>query len=93
VIAVAAALLLFSASLDDVPDYPELLNPRSGPSVSLQVVHHDVATRFQIHIAGELPQPRATGAPHVPVLSLAVSSSPPRSLYHAADPSPPAALS
>ena len=88
-IAVAAALLLLSASLDDVPDYPELLNSRSGPSVSLQVVHHDVATRFHVHIAGELLQPRATGAPYVPVVSLALSSSAPLSLYHAADPSPP----
>lgn len=90
-IALTIALFLVSANLDNVPDCPELLNSRSGPSVSLQLVHHDVAARLDtVGVAWQIFQPPVAPTLYVPDALLALS---PRgtmqSLYQAADPSPP----
>ena len=92
-IALTAVIFLLCASVDNIPDCPALLNSSSGPSVSLQLVHHDVVARIQaIHIACETFRPRVIGTHYVSDTSApAPPSSVPRSLYHAADPSPPSA--
>ena len=92
-IALAAALFLLSANLDNVPDCPELLNSSSGPAVSLQLVHHDVAARLDaVYVAWETFRPSVINTQYVADVLLAVSPvCAPQSLYQAADPSPPSA--
>jgi hypothetical protein len=90
-IALVAALFLLSANLDNVPDCPELLNSSSGPSVSLQLVHHDMVARPDIiGVAWENFRPSAASTPYISDALLALSPSwAPQSLDQAADPSPP----
>lgn len=85
------ALLVLSGSLDNVPDCPELLNSNAGLSLLAQIVHHSVATRVQAaYIAWEAFGPAAAGAQHVSDVAHAIlPPRAPRSLYQAADPSPP----
>ncbi len=92
-IALAAALFLLSANLDNVPDCPELLNSSSGPAASLQFVHHDVAARLDaVYVARETFRPCVINTQYVSDAVLAVSPPcVPQSLYQAADPSPPSA--
>ena len=94
-IVLAAAFLLLSASLDNVPDYPEILklNSRSRPSVSLQLAHHDAATRFDaLGMSWDVFQPSAASTPYVPDAPFAHSPSfALQRLYQAADSSPPSA--
>jgi len=87
---VAAAIFLISATLDNIPDSPELFNSRSGPSVSLQLVHHDVVAIRAIDVAGQTFAPPAIGVEYVSDALSAVSPAlTPQSFYGAADPSPP----
>lgn len=92
-IALAAAIFLFSATLDNVPDCPELLNSRSGPSVSLQLVHHDIVAGVDaIFFACRTFPEAAVSTQYLSDVLLAASPClSPSSLYQAADPSPPAA--
>ena len=91
-IALAAAIFLVSATLDNVPDCPELLNSRSGPSVSLQLVHHDIVVGADaISFACRSFPTAAVSTQYLSEAFLAVSPClSPSSLYQAADPSPPA---
>ena len=89
-IALVTAIALLSANLDNVPDSPELLN--SGSGASLQVVHHPVPGVFDtLPPARNGFQPPDTDEyvsdPSVAILPNSVA----RSLYLAADPSPPTA--
>lgn len=92
-IALAAAVFLLSATLDNVPDCPELLNSRSGPFVSLQLVHHDVIVVVDAtSIACRSFLAAGVSTQYSPDALLAISPRlSPSSLYQAADPSPPAA--
>ncbi len=92
-IALAAAIFLLFASLDNVPDCPELLNLRSGPSVSLQLVHHDlIAGVDAICFACRTFLAAAVSVQYVSDAHFATTAClSPVSLYQAADPSPPVA--
>ncbi len=89
-IALTAAVFLLFSNLDNVPDCPELLNWNSASAV-LSLVHHSPSKSVDaIHTASSaLPEPE-TRIHHVSVQVLVLA--PPgitRSLYQAADPSPP----
>ncbi len=92
-IALAIAIFLVSASLDNVPDCPELLNSSSGSSVSLQLIHHDAAARpGAIQVSWEaFPAPAVTAQYSADELLAMAPACVTRSLYQAADPSPPSA--
>ncbi|HEX4168539.1 MAG TPA: hypothetical protein VHZ55_24005 [Bryobacteraceae bacterium] len=91
-IALAAAIFLLSANLDNVPDCPELLNAGMGSTVLLVVHHAPLEFAKAMHTAWEaLPRPED----YTQYVSDAVLVlSPPcvtRSVHQAADPSPPTA--
>ncbi len=90
-IALVTAIVLLAANLDNVPDTPELLN--SGSGASLQVVHHPVLGCCDtVAVARDGFHPPEPDSQYIsdPLVALLPSSSA-RSLYFAADPSPPAA--
>ena len=92
-IALAIAMLLVSANLDNIPDCPELLNSNSGSCVSLQLIHHDAAARpgaIQVCLAA-FPAPAIAAQYAADVLLAVAPACVTRSLYQAADPSPPSA--
>jgi hypothetical protein len=94
-IALAAVPFLLSASLDNVPDCPELLklNASSGPSVSLLLVPHDVVALLDsASVAHQAARPSAACTPYLSAIASALTpSGAVQSLYQAADPSPPSA--
>lgn len=91
-LALAAAIFLVSANLDNVPDCPELLNSSSSPSVSLQVAHlHIASSCADVTCTVAIVFRSAMSIEHCVSEGL-VRASPfcvARSLHQATDPSPP----
>ena len=92
-IAVAAAIFLLSASFDDVPDSPGLLNSKNGPASLLQLAHHDLGDQSEAATTNwGVTTPPALANEHI--RDALVTTSPPdlpQALRQAADPSPPVA--
>jgi hypothetical protein len=92
-IALAAAVFLLSANLDNIPDCPELFNSNCKASASLQLVHHDVATTLNAFcVTWENFQPPTSSTYYISDVFLAIPPpgiTPP--LYRSADSSPPSA--
>jgi hypothetical protein len=92
VAALATVIFLLSSTLDNVPDCPELLNSNPGSTI-LSLVHHCSANSIDTRNSAweaiallEICVQRISDGP--PALSPSLTQ---RSLYQAADPSPPLA--
>jgi hypothetical protein len=89
VVSMVVGLFLLLASVDNVPDCPELMTKRSSPSASLQIVSVNPAPELFVS-----RQPMPTQVFNVRVIDLFEAVMPPAlppALRQAADPSPPAA--
>ena len=81
-------LCLLLASVDNVPDSPELLTKRSCASASLQIV--SVNPAFELFGYRQPAPSRIFNLHSVDLSDAAMPASAPRALRHAADTSPPA---
>ena len=91
--ALASAIVLLFANLDNVPDCPELLNARADSAVCIQLASHPVpALPGILPTAREFIAPLAANDQYSPALLLPIAPSCfIRLPSQAADPSPPGA--